>query len=161
MNMKAFAIFIIIVAVIAGTLFFFRGSHKESTAPRDSTSLTVGKNAIYVADQAPSGSILVAVVRLEKSGFVVVHEDATGTPGKILGVSKALPTGETKNLGPIPLSRMTRDQETLYVMLHLDDGDGIFDVAKDKPALDSVSSEPVMMIITVSKDATEPGAVSL
>ena len=78
----------------------------------------------------------------------------------ILGVSGLLPSGETKNTPPIALSGATKDGETLYAMLHLDDGDGAFDAAKDKPAQDKVGGEPVMMIITVSQDTTEPGAIN-
>jgi len=100
------------------------------------------------------------VVYLENPGFVVIHEDSAGTPGKILGASSLVPAGETKNV-PIALSRATKDGEIIYVMLHLDDGDGKFDAAKDKPALDSVSGEPVMMVVMVSKDAAEAGEVSL
>ncbi len=82
-------------------------------------------------------------------------------PGKILGASGVLQAGDTKNLTPITLSRATADGETLYAMLHLDDGNGVFNPAKDKPALDFLGGSPVMMIFTVSMDANEPGAVSL
>ena len=69
--------------------------------------------------------------------------------------------GEAKNLVPIALSRTTRDGETLYAMLYIDNGDNIFDPAGDKPALDSVGGEPVMMIFTISADASTPEAVNL
>ncbi len=151
----------IIAAVIVGGALFFRGSREGSGSPRDSAGLVIGVNAIYVAEQAPSRTLSVAVVHLEKPGFVAIHEDAAGAPGGILGVSGALPAGETNKVAAIPLSRLTRDGETLYAMLHLDDGDGVFNAVKDKPALDSTHALPVMMIVTVSAEATEPGAVSL
>ena len=161
MNTKTLLILGVIVAVALGAAFFFRGgSTKPSTTGGDSTGLIVGNNAIYVAEQVPSETVSVAVVRLQKPGFVAIHEDAAGAPGRILGTSGLLVAGETRNLAPIALSRMTKDGETLYAMLHLDDGDGMFDPAKDKPALDSVGGEPVMMIFTVSVDASEPGAVN-
>lgn len=168
--MKVFVIFVIIAAVFVSAILFWdsRGVRPEDSASRneagsagDSSGLIIGANAIYVAEQVPSRTFAVEVVRLEKPGFVVVHEDAAGAPGGILGASGALPSGETNNLAPIPLSRLTRDGETLYAMLHLDDGDGVFDAAKDKPALDPLGALPVMMIVTVSAEATEPGAVSL
>ncbi len=161
MNRKAFVLFVIIVAIIVGAAFFFRSGRERFGSLRDSAGLIIGANAIYVADQAPSQTLAVAVVHLEKPGFVVIHEDAAGAPGKILGASGALPTGETNNPASIPLSRPTRNGETLYAMLHLDDGDSVFDAMKDKPALDSVGALPVMMIITVSAEATEPDAVNL
>lgn len=164
--------FAIIVAIIVGATLFFRGGSEEFGSPpvegnagslerRGSTGLVIGENAIYVAEQAPSRILTVVVVHLQKPGFVVVHEATAGFPGEIFGRSAILQAGETNNPASVSLSRVTRDGETLYVMLHLDDGDGVFNAVKDKPALDPVNALPVMMIITVSAEATEPGAVSL
>ncbi len=161
MTTKTFIILVVIVTIALGTAFFFRGDSTKPTPTGDSVGLIVGRNAIYVAEQSPSRIVSVAVVRLEKVGFVVIHEDNAGKSGKILGASGALPAGETKNLTPITISRTTVDGETLYAMIHLDDGDGTFDATKDEPAQDSLGGEPVMMIFTVSLDASEPGAVNL
>lgn len=161
--MKVFVvvvIFVIIAVVFIGAALF-RGSRDKDGSSGGSSGFVIGKNAIYVAEQAPSRTLTVTTVRFEKPGFVVVHEDASGVPGRILGASGVLPAGETNNLTPIPLSRMTQDGETLYAMLHLDDGDSMFDATKDNPFLDPAHADPVMMIITVSAEAVEPGAVSL
>lgn len=160
MNTKILLIGVVIVVFVAGGAFLFRGGTTEPTPSTDSSGLIIGKNAIYVAEQSPGQSISVAVVRLEEPGFVVIHEDANGAPGKVLGASNLLPTGETKNLGPIGLSRATTDGETMYAMLHIDDGDDAFEATSDKPAKNSISEEPVMTIVTVSADAIEPGAVN-
>ncbi len=160
MNKNALILFVIIVAVIGGSVFF-RDGYEEPDSSRDSAGFIIGTNAIYVAEQVPSETLSIAVVRLEKPGFVVIHEDVTGVPGGILGASELLMEGETNNLASIPLSRLTRDGETLYAMLHLDDGDGIFDAMNDKPALDPINALPVMMIVTVGAEVTEPGAISL
>lgn len=162
MNRKTVIIFMAIVGVIVSVSLFFRDGREEiSLHGSDSTGLVISTSAIYVAEQAPSQTVAVTLIRLEKSGFVVIHEDVADVPGKILGISKLLPTGETNNLKPILLSRPTRDGETLYAMIHLDDGDSIFDEVKDRPALDPISGLPMMMIFSVSTEATEPGAVSL
>ena len=146
--------------IIVSTVLFVRADNEGSDTPQDSAGLVIGANVIYVAEQAPLRTLSVALVRLEKPGFVVVHEDVAGAVGGILGTSGVLPAGETNNLESIPLSRLTRDGETLYVMLHLDDGDGIFNAVKDKPVLDAISALPMMMIVTVSVDAIEPSAVN-
>jgi hypothetical protein len=161
MNTKIFLIGGVIVVIIVTTVLFFRGGREGSDTPQDSAGFVIGANAIYVAEQGPSQTLSVALVRLEKPGFVAIHEDAAGAVGGILGVSGVLPAGETNNLEPIPLSRLTRDGETLYIMLHFDDGDGIFDAVKDKPVLDPVSALPMMMIVTVSADTTDSSAVNL
>lgn len=126
----------------------------------DSSGLVIGSNAIYIAEQMPGNSVEVQVARLEKPGFVVIYKDASGVPDEILGVSNFLLEGETKNL-EITLSRETVEGETIYAMLHFDDGDQVFNAASDLPALDASSSEPVMMIVSVSEDAMEPGEVNL
>lgn len=160
MNRKALVISVIIALVIISAMLFFRGGRTGFNGS-DSDGFIISSNAIYIAEQTPSLTIAVTLVRLEKSGFVVIHEDTADTPGRILGASDLLPVGETSNLAPIPLSRLTRNDETLYAMLHLDDGDRIFDEVKDKPALDPVGALPVMMIFTVNMEATEPDAVNL
>ena len=150
----------VIVVIIVSLILFFRGGNLASDTPQSSAGLAIGANVIYVAEQPPLQTISVALVRLQKPGFVVVHEDVAGAIGGILGASGVLPSGETKNLESIPLSRLTREGERLYVMLHLDDGDGVFDPVKDKPVLDAISALPMMMIVTVSAQATEPSAVN-
>ena len=158
---KTLVIFLGLVAVSLAATLLFRNSSAKPGSTSDSAGLIVSKNAIYVAEQTSSRTVSVALARLLKRGFVVIHEDNAGKPGNILGASNALAAGETKNLAPIALSRATKDGETLYAMIHLDDGDGIFNVVKDKPAEDFLNNSPVMMIFTVSSDAREPGAVNL
>ncbi len=148
-----------IVVVVLGVAFFLQSGEKTNFSG-DSSGLIVSDNTIYVAEQAPGSSMLVSVVRLEKPGFVVIHEDASGEPGKILGVSNLLPVGETENPPSIALSDATADGETVYAMLHSDNGDGKFDAANDKPVLDTVSGTPMMMVVMISKDATKPGVIN-
>lgn len=165
MDTKKLLIFIllilgIITIIILGSVLFFIDDNDEKLNINDQSGLIISNNAIYVADQIPGDNILVQVAHLEKPGFVVIHEDNNGAPGKILGVSSLLGAGETKNLPSINLFRATKDNETIYAMIHLDNGDGKFDVTNDKPALDSIGGVPVMMIVTISKDATEPKATN-
>ena len=160
MSAKTFLILGIIIVFITGAVFFFRGNREKPDSISNSPGLIISNSAIYVTEQTPGTRVSVSIVRLEKPGFVVIHEDAADAPGKILGVSSLLPAGETENLPPITLSRATTDEVTIYVMLHFDNGDGQFDAADDRPVLDSVDGAPMMIIITVSKDAAEPGIVN-
>lgn len=160
MNTKIFFVVGVIVVVIVGAMLFFQRGGEQSDTSEDLSGLIIDKNAIYVMAQLPSDAVAVEVVRLERSGFVVIHEDVAGVPGAILGTSGLLRAGETENPASITLSRVTKDGETIFAMLHLDDGDGVFDAAKDKPAEDQMSGGPVMMIVEVRADAPEPGVVS-
>ena len=146
--------------LIAGAAFLFRSGDKELGVGGDSSGLVIGQNAIYVTEQTPGRSVTVSIVRLEKPGFVVIYQDAGGTPGAVLGVSNLLPAGETEDAAPIILSRTTADGEVLHAMLHLDDGDGQFDAVVDQPARDPVGEGPVAMEVIVSTDAAEPGVVN-
>lgn len=150
----------LIIIVALGVVIFFVGNNRESEPTSNSSGLIISNNAIYVAEQIPGDIVSVQVVRLEKPGFVEIHEDNNGKPGKILGSSILLSAGETRNLPPIRLSRTTKDGETIYAMLHSDNGDGKFEAADDKPILDPVGNTPVMMIVAVSKEATEPEATN-
>lgn len=152
---------IVAAVVIAGAGIIFFREAKESVAPgNNSSGLIVAKSAIYVSEQKSGNTISVSIARLEKPGFAVVHEDINDKAGAILGASVLLPVGETENLSPISLSRTTTDGETVYAMLHFDDGDGKFNATKDLPAIDSVSGEPITMVVQISEDALEPGAVN-
>jgi len=139
-------LYLAFIAIVLGIVFYSRSGSDNIKTDSDSAGLTVGRNVIYTAEQPIGRDVSVAVVRLERSGFVAIHEDNAGQPGKILGVGGLLPSGETKNLPPIRLSRPMEDGETLYAMLHFDNGNGIFNPAEDKPVFSSLGNEPVMMI---------------
>lgn len=165
MSTKTLFIFSIVIGivVVTGVVILLRGSREQPDYVDyvdDSSGLIIRNSAIYVAEQKPGDRVLVSLVRLEKPGFVVIHEDAAGNPGKILGVSSLLPKGETKNLLAVTLYRATKDGETIYAMLYFDNGDGAFDDINDKPVLDSVGGVPMLMVVIVSKDAAEPGIVN-
>ena len=161
MKSRALILVGLIVLVTLGIIIRSRVNDKEPHPTSRSASLIISDNAIYVAEQAPGPNLKVAVVRLERPGFVIIRETSGDKPGPILGASDLLPAGETENLPPISLSRATIDGETIDAIIYLDNGDGKFEPATDQPALDSVSGEMVTMVVTVSQDASEPGAVSL
>lgn len=146
------------VAIVLGLSKIQSRSGQEKAG--DSTGLVVGRNAIYAPDQASKERVKVGLVYLERPGFVVVHEDKSERPGAILGESPLLPRGETKNIF-IALLRPAAENETLHAMLHIDDGDGLFDPLKDAPAIDEVSGKAVTTIFVVSKDFSEPSDIQL
>ncbi len=152
----------VVVAVAALLLTYQRqGQDSGNVGKSDSESgLITGKNAIYVSDQPPSDKIEIGFVVLEKSGFIAIHAGENGNPAGILGVSNLIPAGETSSLQPIPLSGATQDGETLFAMLHFDDGDGVFDPSKDTPVRD-VLGEPLMMEFSIDREAAPPDAISL
>ncbi len=116
--------------------------------------LLLGNNAIYVPDQKPGKTITVHTAVFGEKGFVVIHQDAAGKPGTILGSSRLLGTGSSEAI-EITLSRESKNGEALYAMLHADDGDGKFDANKDKPILDDDGNQ-VMMRFVIDVNALPP-----
>lgn len=76
---------------------------------------------VLVQDQAvaPLDQVVIAQARLDGPGWLVVHADNAG-PGEVLGQS-ALQHGDNDDLR-VTLSRAVNNGETLYAMLHTDDG---------------------------------------
>lgn len=151
----------VVGAVIVGVITFFSTKNEKSDSPSDLAGFAVGNNSIYIAEQEPGASILVSVVRLEKPGFIVIHEDNVSEPGRILSVSNLIVAEEAKDLQLTSLSRSTIDGETLHAMLHIDNEDSTFNVEEDKPATDLTSGMPITMIFMIDKDAAKPGEINL
>ena len=163
MKLRMFFISAILASATLSVVFFFNTGTDtgDKNSSEDSSGLFVRNNAIYVSEQKPGETVSVSLVRLDMPGFVVVHEDNAGNPGKILGSSAVIPAGESKNPPSIQLSRELKNGETIYAMLHFDNGDGKFNSSDDKPILDKAAGEPMMMVVDVSKDAPEPGIINL
>ncbi|MBI2056098.1 MAG: hypothetical protein HYT37_01855 [Candidatus Sungbacteria bacterium] len=109
--------------------------------PAPQTSAGAGEGGkIAMNEQAAGMSVAVANVSLPVSGWVAIHEDAGGKPGKILGARRF---EKGTHAGVVELLRKTEDGKAYYAMLHADDGDRLFDAKKDMPMKD-VSGAAVM-----------------
>ena len=165
------AIFIVIVVVVlvaAAYFIFMRESAIEKDivpeppiSDSDDTMepLLIGNNAIYVSDAKPSTSVKVGFAILANSGYVVIHEDSASKPGAIVGSSDILLQGESKDF-EVMLSREGIDGETLYAMLHSDNGDDTFDPVEDSPIKDD-RGNIILMKFQISSSADESDAISL
>jgi len=150
-----FGIIVVVVVIAAiGSFIFVKKQVVDTTAP-----LLVGNNAIYVSDAKPATNVRVGFVILAGGGYVVVHQDSEGKPGAIIGNSDALPQGESRDF-EITLSRESIDGETLYAMLHSENGDGAFNPAEDTPIKDD-RGNIVLMNFLVLSGAVAPDAISL
>ena len=118
-------------------------------ATEETATVPGEKNLVLVSDYTAGKTATVARVVLEKPGYVMIHEDASGKPGAIIGTSAFLPAGESSDVA-VNLKRASNDGEVLYAMLHTDDGDGKFNVTVDVPLTDS-SGNVVVMNYTVEK----------
>lgn len=121
--------------------------------------MRIGKNLILVLDQKPGNSVHINQVIIEKNGYLSIHEDKNGGFGDIIGTSTLLPEGSSQNFDIILNKTMSNGQK-FYAMLHADDGDGVFDPAKDLPLKDE-QGNIMHGIFYVSTNAGEPGAISI
>ncbi|NDE68428.1 hypothetical protein EB052_02370 [bacterium] len=149
-------IIVVIVLIILG--FYTMSGSKSSTtddqaaAPADTSATASALNRIVVTDQFPGNIVYVSSVQLVNPGFVVIHKDASGTPGAIIG-SQWFDKGI--NPGKVNLSSSTVENGVYYAMLHADtDGNGKFDAAIDKPLTDA-SGNPIMRMFRATASATE------
>lgn len=131
-------VIIIIVLIILG-YYMFRGDG-TSTTPTGETPTTTPNasngdiNRVIVADQYPGNVVYITSAQFAAPGWVAIHEDNAGTPGAIIG-SAYFDKGI--NPGKITLAKKTEEGKLYYAMLHNDDGDKKFDMAKDMPLKDA------------------------
>ena len=97
------------------------------------------KNMIYTGVKEPGNTTSVDFVTLEKGGFVVVYENSFEPVDGFLGVSRYLPIGEHTNIF-IEFNRTVTDDEMFTLMLHEDNGNGIFNISEDPPVRDELQN---------------------
>lgn len=164
MNKNVIIVAILVVLVGAGIYWYSRGisQKQESTTTNESGYNTTGMmgnkenggemgggmmasggNSIQL-DESNKKSIL-AMITLEKPGFMVTHDQDNGKAGKILYASSLLSKGQNTI---VAVTVDMKKGQTYYLMLHYDNGDEKFNAMDDKPVTGNNGS-PVMVKITV------------
>jgi hypothetical protein len=82
--------------------------------------------AVTLAEQRTEGEqVVVAEVTLPAPGFVVVQADEDGIPGTVLGVSRLLPEGTSRDVAVV-LGQLAAGPQTIFAVAYVDrDGDGV------------------------------------
>ncbi|MCH7952057.1 hypothetical protein IH980_04955 [Patescibacteria group bacterium] len=107
---------------------------------------------VEISDTTLGDTVIATRVLLSVPGYVVIHEDADGKPGAIIGASDLLPKGESEGM-VVELDRPTEEGEVLYAMLHFDDGDLEFDAASDDPIIDEEGNIVLMKFVIIEQPA--------
>lgn len=118
----------------------------------------LSENAIVVLEQRLTDDVSINAINMEKAGFVIIHRDAGGKPGAIVGVSRWFPAGQYSD-EEIGTTETLMDGVSYYAVLYVDDGNGIFDPKEDKPAQNFAGD--VMGVFEASKDAADPNGVEI
>lgn len=118
--------------------------------PPTDASLTVQNQNLAVARQ-----VIVTQAAPTADAWVVVFEDAAGTPGAVLGQT-LLDACVTDNVR-VGLNRRGLNGEILHVRLHTDLGIvGVWEPGVDTPMLDSLSNEVAnQLVATVAADSPD------
>jgi len=126
-------ILVLSLFLILGSMFAYQ---YFSAKTEDISQVSQAENSIiYIAGQKTGFSVSVDHVSMAKKGYVVIYDNDNGKLGKIIGNSKILPEGESRNV-IISLLRMTINGESLFAVLHEDNGDNAFYPDIDTPFYD-------------------------
>jgi hypothetical protein len=124
------------------------GASMMMMAPSEEAGDMMSGDMISVFDQAPGKIVTVDSVVLTTAGFVVIQTDESDVPGAVLGVSPML-FAEPTNLVDIPLTTELTLGTMYFATVYHDDGDGVFDLKTDFPAIDAYSGMPLMTMFGV------------
>lgn len=145
------AVGVIIVILLIGGIWWWAATNEDETAVEGTQvgdeAAATGTEAVDSAPAAPSEpalagsaqaagrpSVTIARAVLTAAGYIVVHADEEGQPGAMIGKSDLLEPGIYENYTVI-VDRETAAGETLYAMLHSDDGSGSYEDT-DQPVID-------------------------
>ncbi len=135
----AWGLFLLAIGLtIAGILLTSPKAIPSSEAPKDPRVQTFeamradGGQGIYVEDQAAGVTeVSVGFAVCASPCFVAIFDDASGVPGKPIGVSTLLPEGGEHV--HISLETPLLNDAVYYAMLRKDNGDGTFLESTDAP----------------------------
>ena len=126
-NMMLWVIGLIVIVVIIGIVVVVirnqDGGTKELTTE---TTQAPTNSVIVVSDQTGGSSVTIDSASLVGSGYIVIHEQKDGELGPVIGHSSLYSAGTYKNIS-VTLDRTSTSGETLYGMLHDDDGNGDYE----------------------------------
>ena len=122
------------LVVCLGAILFFVLAAPERE-PQIYAPVEVAGSALVLQPSQEAGASHVAVdSTLAKSGFVTVHRAFGDAPADVLGVSEFLTPGNYSDL-LIPLSTPTEAGSSYFVLMFLDDGDGVYEPRVDLPVM--------------------------
>lgn len=123
-------------------------SEPEPTATEEPDEMT-GASGLSVTDQElMDGAVTIPVVSSDADGWMVIHADADGGPGPVIGFA---PVTAGDNADVLVIIDVAGATETLHAMLHVDEGTaGVYEFpGADVPARDA-DDNIVMMPFAVT-----------
>ena len=154
MKNKSTIIFIAILVLVVAGFFVFNSFLKKNMLENISKdNIDKLNTSLVVPKQAGGMNIFIENVILGNDGYVVIHRDEDGKPGVIIGVSELLSKGTVSNF-LIDIDEEIVEGDSLFAVVHKDDGDKVFSPDMDVPALDDEGN-----IVLVRFDIVGEGAL--
>jgi len=127
---------IVIVIIIAIAIAILNRGGTEQTAqaspsPEEVTeeegdAMEKDDSSITASDQPAASSVAIDSATLIAPGYIVIHEQTDGELGPVIGNGELYEAGSFENVS-VALDRPSVTGETLYAMLHDDDGNGLYE----------------------------------
>jgi hypothetical protein len=128
---KGFPFILFIIFILVVFLLLFTKPQDPSTVNQDAKN-KIFSPTLTVESQEPSNSILVKKATLDKPGFIAAFKTMDKNipdESNFAGVSGII-DGTKENI-QVPLRETAKEGETYTVIIHVDDGDGIFEFPGD------------------------------
>lgn len=147
---------------LAGQGCLWPSTTPETPAPSEpgptTSAMWAEPNGVVALDQRPGSSVVISSLIVEQDGWVVIHKEAGGKPGPVLGETYVT-AGEHSQV-IVSLRESTMDGNTYYAMLHRDDGDRKFDISKDAAVQSGVLQGAIMASFVADIDAGDAPIVN-
>ncbi len=157
MKNKGIIFFIAIILFIIAGFLLFNSFLKENVIEEVQEELITGGEAtlpLIVPEQAGGSEIFIESAVLPNAGYVVIHREKDGKLGEIIGVSEFLSAGIKGNF-LMSIDEEVVEGDTLFAMIHTDDGDGIFDGSLDVPLVEDKGDIVLVKFVIVNEGALE------
>ncbi|MBI4120250.1 MAG: hypothetical protein HY454_02175 [Parcubacteria group bacterium] len=136
--MDKFLAWVLMLATAVGAGYVLVADFKNSRALSHNTYANVGWSAVafnqkpYNDDVIIENRVYIKEVNLAWPGFVAVYENPGDPFGTLVGTSRFRKAGRHADVA-VDLVKQYKGGERLYVMLHRDSGDEIFNLVQDHP----------------------------
>ncbi|MES2436978.1 MAG: hypothetical protein V4519_03110 [Patescibacteria group bacterium] len=123
---------------------------EQSNTTASTTALVMqGDNGVAVSNQAAGKTVKIDNVVLKNPGWVAIHDNNNGVPGRILG-AQVFDFG--KSSGTVELLRATVASTSYIAVLHNDDGNyKNFNLRTDLPLKDNAGAMVMTTFTTLSQ----------
>ena len=129
---------VIVILIIVALAYFFNQNQStqepisdaspssEEAIEEDGDALEKEDSSVDASDQLAGSSVAIDSATLIAPGYIVIHEEVSGAFGPVIGSSELYEAGTFKDVS-VTLDRSSVSGETLYAMLHDDDGNSEYE----------------------------------